>query len=320
MKLKYIYQYISLNQDARKILQNLKKCRKSFIIPILDIEDSLQIPLDPVKSSNLKSRARETLKVVFCLAKEQELKLTISFRINALETMEFIHDIRMLQELNPLINWGSLFLPKVHSAEVLAEYIKALDGINYEELVIMAESKSFFDNYSEIFSLSKAKGIHKIHFGHWDYFYDIREFPIPLPDDRKLWDKVESMIKAIEAEGMSYIHTPFCFLLKHDDLKTIAAYLNRITTLPFGMTTLSFSQALEVCKTNKDMTPMVPVKYNFDLKEQVKIADGLVEFFNRPQSPEYSFNIDTSIYRFYAPHDYLNALEFLKCINTDGKH
>jgi len=312
MKLKFIYQYISLNQDIQKILQTLRKCPKAGVIPILDIEDSLQIPLDPVKTAILKSRARETLKSVLSLVKKQDFNIKISFRINATDTMEFSNDTRMLGELNPLINWGSLFLPKVHSAEVLSEYLKALNGVNYDELVVMAESKAFFDNYPGIISLCKAEGINKIHFGHWDYFYDIREFPIPLPDDRKLWDRVEPLIKAIEAENMHYIHTPFCFLLKHDDFQKIAAHLNKITSLSFGMTTLSFSQAQAVSKTDDGVKPVIPVKYNFEPEEKRKIADSLVEFFNRPVSPEYSFNIDTTIYRFYAPHEYLNALDFLK--------
>lgn len=312
MKLTWIYQYISLNQEVPKILQTLKKCPKACIIPILDLEDSLQIPLDPEKTALLKARARKILKTVLQIAKEQDLKIKTSLRINATDTVEFVNDIELLKEINPLVTWGSLFLPKVHSAEILKEYINALDGINYEEMVVMAESQAFFDHCPEIIRLCKANHINKIHFGHWDYFYDMKEFPVPLPDDRKLWDRVKSLLKAIETEKMHYIHTPFCFLMKHDDFQSIAAYLNTLTTLPFGMTTLSFSQAQTLCKTHDHVNPMSPLKYTFDREEKLKIANGLVEFFTRPVSPEYSFNIDTSIYRFYAPHEYLNALDFLK--------
>jgi citrate lyase beta subunit len=153
MKLTWIYQYISLNQEVLKILQILKKCPKTCIIPILDLEDSLQIPLDPEKTAILKSRAREILKSVLSLATEQDLQVRISLRINAFNTEEFRHDMAMLHEINPLITWGSLFLPKVHSADVLSAYLHALEEIRYDELVVMAESKAFFDHYPEIIRL-----------------------------------------------------------------------------------------------------------------------------------------------------------------------
>lgn len=161
MKLSFIYQYISLNQEVLKIIQTLRKCPKAGIIPILEIEDSLQIPLDPVKTALLKSRAPEALKSILSYAIGQDLNRNISFRINANDTKEFGLDINMLHELKPFIKWGSLFIPKVNSEEVLAEYIKSLDGIDYEELVVLAESKSFFDNYTGIIELCKSERIKK---------------------------------------------------------------------------------------------------------------------------------------------------------------
>jgi len=311
MKLKFICQYISLNQEVQKILQILKKCPKACIVPVLDIEDSLQIPLDPEKTTLLKSRARVTLQSLLKLVNEMDLEMDICIRINATDTEEFSKDILMLEELAPLINWTGIYLPKVHSEEVLALYINSLRKVNYSELVVIAESQGFFDNYPGIISLCKSKDINKIQFGHWDYFLDVKEFPIPLPNDIKLWNRVESLIKAAEKDDMLYIHSPFCFLMKHDDFQSITAYLDKITTLAFGMSTLSFSQALAICKNVDNTKPVNPVRYNYKPGEKVKIAEDLVQFFNRPVSPEYSFNIDTSNYRFYAPHEYLSALEFL---------
>lgn len=319
MKLNWIYQYISLNQEVPKILQTLKKCPKACIIPVLDVEDSLQIPLDPDKTRLLKSRAREILYQVLKLAGEQKIPLVTCLRINSIDTVEFEYDLEMLHKIRSMVRWGGIFLPKVHSAEVLESYVRALDGIPYDELVVMAESRSFFDHAAEITGLCKARRIKKIHFGHWDYFYDLREFPVPLPDDRRLWDRVEGLIRMIEKEDLYYIHTPFCFLMKHDEFQSVATYLNSLTNLPFGMTTLSFSQAQAVCRMEAETTPIAPVRYFFDELQKKEIARGLANFFERPVSPEYSFNIDTRTYRFYAPHEYLNALDFLEKHN-DGKH
>jgi citrate lyase beta subunit len=317
LNLTWIYQYISLNQEVPKILHTLKKCPKACIIPILDLEDSLQIPLDPLKTAVLKARAREILKTLLETAKELDLRIHTSLRINATDSIEFIHDVEMLKEIESRVTWGSIFLPKVHSAEILKEYIDALRGTNYEELVVMAESQAFFDNFKEIMPVCKAEKIHKIHFGHWDYFFDAREFPIPLPDDTKLWEKVSQLIEMIEPEGFHYIHTPFCFLFRHDEFRSFIAYLDGIASAHYGVSTLSFSQAKAVCKFKDQALPAIPVKYLFSGVEKLKMAKGLVEFFNRPVSPEYSFNIDTTIYRFYAPHEYLNAIHFLKN-NPDG--
>jgi hypothetical protein len=224
----------------------------------------------------------------------------------------------MLRELIDLVTWKTIFLPKVHSAAVLTEYISNLKGINYDELVVMAESLAFFTNYKDIVDLCKTERISKIHFGHWDYFFDAREFPIPLPDDKKLWTRVESLIGELDADHLHYIHTPFCFLLKHDEFQSVAAYLDSFTTIPFGMTTLSFSQAQAICRFENHLKPIKPIDYTFSSENQVKIAEDLVAFFTRPVSPEYSFNIDTGDYHFYAPHEYLNALDFLKRLKTDG--
>jgi citrate lyase beta subunit len=319
MKLNWIYQYISLNQEVPKILQTLKKCPKACIIPILDLEDSLQIPLDPHKTRILKARAREILTTVLNLAKEQEITVKTSLRINAIDTDEFSNDLSLLRKINSLVAWGSIFLPKVHSEKVLLSYIKALKGINYEELVVMAESRSFFDHCPGIIHQCRVNKIKKIHFGHWDYFYDLREFPVPMPDDSKLWDRVESLIAMIEKENLHYIHTPYCFLMKHDQFQSVATYLNSLTKLPFGLTTLSFSQAQAVCKMNLDAVPIIPVNYHFDDIRKKMMAQELAHFFERPVSPEYSFNIDTRYYRFYAPHEYLNALDYLSN-HPDGHH
>jgi citrate lyase beta subunit len=312
MKCKWIYQYISLNQNENKILQTIRKSSKACILPLLDLEDSLQIPLDPKKTSSLKARAREILRHVLEMAMAQDLKVKICLRINACDTEEFKKDIEMLQQLAPLVSWAGLFLPKVHSVEVLQEYMESLNGIHYDELVVMAESKAFFENQKEIIRLCNSSNIDKIHFGHWDYFYDAREFPVPLPDDEKLWRKVEMLIRTIEASGIHYIHTPFCFLLNLGDFQSIAAYLNKTTTLPFGMSTLSFSQAQAVCNINSEVIPINPVTYYYTKSQREIIANDLIKFFNRPVSPEYSFNINKTNYRFYAPHEYLNALDYTK--------
>jgi citrate lyase beta subunit len=316
--LQYIYQYISLNQEDQKILQNLKKCPRACVVPILDVEDSLQIPLDPERTAYLKHQARITLRNVLSMARSLGLKSGISLRINAFETPEFPNDREMLHDLRNDIRWGSLFLPKVHSAETLQNYLDALEGIGYEELVVMAETQAFFNNQQAILQLCKKNGIKKVHFGHWDYFYDIRQFPIPLPDDESLWHRITPLIGDLEKAGMTYIHTPFCFLLQHDRLKAIASRLEQLSTAPFGMTMLSFSQAQAVCRMDDDVRPIETLTYTYDQNEKEEMARGLVRFFTRPVSPEFSFNIDTESYHFYAPHEYLNALDYLQRIHGEN--
>jgi citrate lyase beta subunit len=309
--LKWIYQYISLNQEDQKILQNLKKCPRACVVPILDVEDSLQIPLDPEKTAFLKGQARVTLRNVISMARSLDLKTGVSLRINAFETKEFSNDREMLFSLRDQIRWGSLFLPKVHSAETLQNYLDALKGIDYEELVVMAETQAFFDNQQSILKLCKDNRITKVHFGHWDYFYDIRQFPVPLPDDERLWQRISPLITELEEAGMTYIHTPFCFLLQHERLLSVAARLNELSAKPFGMTTLSFSQAQAVCRLDDTVIALKPVHYEYNPLEKLRMAREMVRFFTRPVSPEFSFNIDTETYHFYAPHEYLNALDYL---------
>jgi citrate lyase beta subunit len=312
MKLTWVYQYISLNQPVIKILQTLRKCANKDIIPILDIEDSLQIPLQPEKSLMLKEKARGILCEVLSIAKKSNLSLKASIRINSLDSQEFIRDIKVLKGIGEEISWGSIILPKVHSSSILQDYIKELEGIRYDELVVIAESKAFFENSDEIISTCKENAISKIHFGHWDYYYDIKEFPVPLPDDQHLWQQVSLLVRSMESADMHYIHTPYCFLMKHDVFKSITCYIDHITTLPFGVSCLSFSQAIAASRNNENIQPVVPSLHPMTQVEKIIMARELVKFFNRPVPPEFSFNIDTENYRFYAPHEYLNALAFLE--------
>jgi len=312
MKLKWTYQYISLNQPEQKILQTLRKCASHSILPILDVEDSLQIPLDPDKTFMLKEKARKILARIVSDARVKKIDLHSSIRINAQDTNEFANDMDMLRELEPMICWDSIFLPKVHSADVLNQYLHALKGIRYRELVVMAESRAFFEHTQEIIQVCKTNAIFKVHFGHWDYFYDMKEFPVPLPDDEALWQRVATLIISLEKENIHYLHTPYCFLMKHDTFQSIVRYLDSLTSQPFGLTTLSFSQALAVSRTGDEVYPIVPRAYYLSREEKITMAKDLVKFFNRPVPPEFSFNIDTDIYRFYAPHEYLNALDYLE--------
>jgi hypothetical protein len=312
MKLKWTYQYISLNQPEQKILQTLRKCTGNGILPILDVEDSLQIPLDPIKTKLIKERARQILGRVLSLGHENKIPIHASIRINAQDTNEFGNDMSMLRDLEPMICWDSIFLPKVHSAGVLQHYVTALKGIRFGELVVMAESRAFFENAGEIVTQCKQFNVSKVHFGHWDYFFDLREFPVPLPDDSILLETVSSLISMLEGHGIHYIHTPYCFLMQHDCLLSIARYLDGVATLPFGLTTLSFSQALAVSRSRDKAPPLIPRTYCLSQEDKLLMARELVAFFNRPVSPEFSFNIDTEIYRFYAPHEYLNALDYLE--------
>ena len=311
MKPEWVYQYISLNQKPEKIVRIIEKVSKHSILPVLDVEDSLEIPLNVMRTLELKSRARNCLVEVINILNSNKKDYSLCLRINSIESPEFIKDLKVLNKLNDKVVWDCLFIPKVHSGSILNSYLNNLHGINLNEIVVMIESLDGMNNLNEIMKVAKANQVSKIHFGHCDYFYDMEEFPIPLHISESFWEVVSDIIYRIESNGLHYIHTPFSDIMNHSVFISIIALLKKQVNLKFGITTLSFIQGLAIRNFNATGRELVPIPINYSGKQKDYEANKIINFFNRTDDVEFSFHIDNEDYRFYAPHEYLNALNYM---------
>ncbi len=318
MRPEWIYQYISLNQKPEKIVRIIEKVSRHSILPVLDVEDSLEIPLNVKRTLELKSRARRCLEDVINLLSSNKKDYSLCLRVNSIESPEFIKDLKVLNKLSDKVVWDSLFIPKVHSGLILNSYIDNFNGINFDDIIVMIESQNGRNNLTEIMKVAKANHVSKIHFGHWDYFYDIEEFPIPLHISESFWEVVSDIIYRIESNGLHYIHTPFSDIMNHSVFISIIALLKKQTNLKFGITTLSFIQGLAIRNFNAIGQELLPIPVNYNEIQKDEEARKIIDYFNRTDDIEFSFYIDNKDYIFYAPHEYLNSINYLN--KKNGKN
>jgi citrate lyase beta subunit len=311
---RWIFQYVSLNQKPEKLLQIVRKLARCSFNPILDLEDSMQIPLDPNRTAQLKSNARNYLRQLIGSLNDEDKKANLYLRLNSVENREFINDLSLLREVGDQVWWKGFFLPKIHSAAVLEQYFNKLQNIAFEEMIVMIESERGVNNLDEILDMAGGMPVRIIHYGHWDYFLDIKEFPIPLPTTENFWEIVRSVILKIENKGFHYLHTPFCYIFDHDTFSSVIALLEAITRLKFGVSTLVFSQSMAACKISNHVTALQPVRMDYSKKDKALIAEQLLKTFQRTEA-DFSFNINKKEFRFHAPHEFLCALDYINHAN-----
>jgi hypothetical protein len=273
--------------------------------------------LNPDRTLELKAKARQILVQVLTKLSACPEPLSINLRINGIDTEYFEEDLLMLERTKNLVEWNAIFLPKINSATILDSFILSLKGTRYREIVPLAEHIEFFRNSDEIMQKCKELPVKTVQFGHWDYFLSVEEFPTPQPDDVKLWEMADRCIAIAESNEFNYIHTPFPYLMDHPRFRKMAALVDKKTTLPFGLAVLSFSQAQEVRNGLEQTEPFVPTIYSYTEEEMKYQAECIVDVFEHRDDPQYSFNIDNSMFRFCAPHEYLSALRFLTKITHE---
>nr|NQU92075.1 hypothetical protein [Bacteroidota bacterium] len=311
MTLSKCYQYISLNQDVQNIFQIIKKASGAGICTILDVEDSIEIPLHPERTKILKALARENLEMLLDLMDERNTQLPLSIRINMAGSEQFDKDIVMLNALAERLVWRSIVLPKTASTDYLQETHDTLKKVRYHELVIIAETADFFVNAQSIVKKCDELKIKKIQFGHWDYFYSVREFPTPLPDNVKLWEMVKKILKLIEGRDIEYVHTPYCFLFDHEGFHALANYLYHLAGRPIGLLGLTFSQCMQIMRQVQGVSSFNPRPDNYSREQKIEMAQNTIDFFENKNQEEFSFNIKKENHQFVAPHEYLGALHYL---------
>jgi citrate lyase beta subunit len=308
----WVYQFVSLNQKPEKIVKIIEKLAKHSIFPVLDIEDSLEIPLDKVRTRELKSRARESLMTVLDLLVVKKVDYSLNIRVNSINSPEFIKDLRTLDKLKDRITWNAIFIPKVHSQSILKKYIEKLSSLKYNEIIIIIESFLGLNNLDEILDFASTHSVSKIQYGHWDYFYDIGEFPVPLHISQRFWEVASFLIKKAESAGFNYIHTPYSELTNHDVFNSIITLLINITSKQMGIATLSFPQGVYALNSKIEAKALEPKEIIYSERDKMNEALKIINFFEERERKDFSFIIEKKECRFYAPHEYLSAIKFLE--------
>jgi citrate lyase beta subunit len=219
-------------------------------VPVLDLEDGLATPLASGSVASIREQARAWLVHFFKNRRRDGRRHCI--RINQVGTADFEEDIAALSAIRMLVEWETVFLPKVASSSDMYTVRRnlALSGIAYRRLCPVVETRSDLDGLEEILEACVQSDVEFVQYGHYDYSLDREDWPYLRQNERRFWEPVTRIIRTTEKHGCGYCHTPYGNLVDTAGLSAIVAKLNRVCTRPFGMASLSINQTRTIAKTN----------------------------------------------------------------------
>jgi len=238
-----IYQFIKYDQETT--VNHLLKRTETGAVLCFDFEDSVQNPIDPIKTIEVKKTYRKYFRnlVVNNLAILINLKLGV--RLNFSDANELNRDIEAIESLD----LHSIFLPKVENQEELVDTVNRINAANitYSEIIPVIESRKGIDNLSEIIKINTFK-IKHVAFGHCDYNLSLNIFPFFHQDSNEYWKWVDKIISITASQNINFINSPY---LKVDDDIFFSLMLNHLANISnnnFGQITLSNRQS-QLCLT-----------------------------------------------------------------------
>ena len=304
------FQYLSALTDHFALQRLIYRTRKYAQI-IIDLEDSVMDVLDQKRTIFFKAKARKNLAHLFSQQKQQQ---ELSIRVNSIHSVEFLKDIDFLQKVKN-VHWKYLVLPKVESSYDIKLYLEKVKGISFGEIIVCIESDLGVNQLNSILKNNTSKIFSKIQFGHFDYFLSKEIFPIPDQTDFLFWEICERVIKTIEDNGFTYLHTPLNLLNSPGAVSSSMEKLEKTCTKSFGFATISLMQSINLFNYKKNGgVPISFTKENHDnpTLEALKIKDAFTNY----KKKEFGFFHNKENGRFITPHDYLAAANFLSKNDT----
>lgn len=295
-----VYQYLSMNNELQTIQNIVSRNDKRNVKTILDLEDSLEIPGAHAQSKASRVIAREKLHQLMSGFAPETL---MGIRINHIHGEEFSKDLHCLQQCP--IQLDHIVLPKVNTADELQAYADALQHASCKEFIVLLETASGLQQLSSILATASSLQISKIHFGHWDYFLSCGAYPLPNQEHTTFWDTVKPLMKTIESGGFTYIHPPVNRLTDYSLLTSVIQYLQSLSSLEFGISTLTNGQSKNAQKVTGSNSALQV--------QELPVSDALLhaqQLIEQYQSNNYSFSItDDNV--FIPPHEYLAAKQYV---------
>lgn len=222
---------------------------------VLDLEDNLSAPLESVRIAADREQARARLVQFFTCRPPDGRGHCI--RINQAGTADFEKDITALSDIRALVEWETVFLPKVESSSDIYTARRNLlgSGIAYRRLCPIVESCAGLDCLEEILESCVQSDVEFVQYGH----YGCSHRPFERQDSWPFWETVTRVIRSVEKHGCGYLHAPYLNLVDTTGLTAIVAKLNSVCTGPFGVASLSINQTRTIaaanCMSRFDISP-----------------------------------------------------------------
>lgn len=277
---------------------------------VLDLEDSLWFPDDPIKTEAARASARLALVSAGPYLESLANRIRIGVRINPFPGIAFARDAAALARLG--IGWEWIFLPKVSDGRSILQAAAKLAqaGVRYRSIVPILESESALDGIQEILAGAVHAGAQWIQYGHQDFSLSAGHWPFWEQDDPAFRAHVEWMVAAVEAKGLNYIHTPYMHMRDGEGFMNMRSWLGRICNRSHGQATLSMEQAM-ACRQDGLGIPSLR-KAGGGAESPLEIARWILSEYGFNAHAGRSFSVDMGSGRFFSPQEYQAAQRFLE--------
>lgn len=305
------YHFIKYNESTS--LDNLIAQTDNETTLCFDFEDSIQDCLCPVNTPTLKANYRNNFKNIINNCKLDIEKVNIGIRINANDSPEYLLDIVALAEIKKV---ATIFIPKVSNSKHIQNLQDDLqkNGVSYNEIIPVIETKSGLNNLEEIFKINLKK-IGGIAFGHCDYNFDNSNYPFFHQDSREYWTWITKLFEFAKPYNLRIVNSPFLQLDNNEFFKNVLDVLHAICGNNVGQITLTRKQA-NICNSfpdNKKSITLPKILNRLDLRVPAFYAESFIQSFEENTNNKgFAINNDRTI---LSPQEYISSLDFQRKID-----
>lgn len=310
-----IIQYMSI-QRGPLLYRLLQKtlCQESMII--FDLEDSLS-DIDVKQAKRIKSWGRSELTTFAYSYPDFFKNKTVGIRVNGLKSGEFERDLKTIAEISQIWNLHCIVGPKIDSAESIEEYLSCLKNkeVRYKTFIPIIETVKGMNNLSSIVG---HVSVVDVMYGHYDYSLDSRHWPFFEQDEAEFWQFTSLFIQKVEKAGVRYVHPPISFFC--DEALSFQVWLRLKTRCrrPFSVITLTSTQTAffnHLINTPLEIKESELRSTHYLLQDKIDQALYVKKICSRKKR---NFGFDPKTGKFFSPHQYIAALQFLEQLNISN--
>jgi len=280
--------------------------KKEFNV-ILDLEDAVSDFTNSVKNREIKSRARKEIIKYF---KTNHPKGNYLLRINNPLTIFLSEDIKVAKELYSLKNLKGLIVPKadLKSLEIIFNKIPFIKEIKIYPLI------ETFKGLKELEKICSNFKIYGIIFGHHDYFYDKKVFPIPKSaiTSEKYRGVMRRIYDLASKFNLEYIDGIYPLLNDYSGLKNNLNYLYSFGKAKVGKLSVHKNQIKEILNfvKSKGNTFLNNEDEEMSKNEKIQEAKRIVEIYKNRNRISGVTKSNENMY--ISPQMYLISKQYLK--------
>jgi hypothetical protein len=185
-------------------------------------------------------------------------------------------------------------------------------------LIPIVETKEGLGRLDEIAAAAVTAGATTLFYGHYDYCLDAGCWPFSHPADNAYWELVERVVKGATGAGLRYVHPPEASLRDEVLLGRMISRLRRLCGNRFDLASAGMSQTPILLRMTEESSESAatsePVFDRLPLgpEEKKQLAEETCALFEENNRQEHSFSADARTGRFFSPHEYLAAVNYLR--------